>query len=217
MCGDRTRWLCRQPGNTILLKRFEEHDRQFSPQTTLLPTLRYLARYRVYGLRTRNRSLNLDPVARFTHKIGAGKRFFGINMAKSQSSLDYLKHEFLVKNRHAMLFTKVTRLVAYMVTKAVAMVTNPASMVTKTFVWATKTVGYHDTRAKNIIPGIVRAGKKFVDMQPQASLLVLQAVWRGGRTLVLTDSLSKFKADSISKNGLFIYNIEYRVHCRLRV
>eukprot|EP00116_Pleurobrachia_bachei_P008703 sb/3468965/ len=30
----------------------------------------------------------------------------------------------------------------------------------------------------------------------------------GGRTLVLTDSLSKFKADSISKNGLFIYNIE---------
>eukprot|EP00116_Pleurobrachia_bachei_P009631 sb/3469893/ len=28
----------------------------------------------------------------------------------------------------------------------------------------------------------------------------------GGRTLVLTDSLSKFKADSISKNGLFIYS-----------
>ena len=46
-----------------------------------------LARCRVYGLRTRNRALNLDPVARFTHKIGAGKRFFGINMAKSQSSL----------------------------------------------------------------------------------------------------------------------------------
>eukprot|EP00116_Pleurobrachia_bachei_P011099 sb/3471361/ len=45
-----------------------------------------LARCRVYGLRTRNRALNLDPVARFTHKIGAGKRFFGINMAKSQSS-----------------------------------------------------------------------------------------------------------------------------------
>ena len=45
-----------------------------------------LARCRVYGPRTRNRALNLDPVARFTHKIGAGKRFFGINMAKSQSS-----------------------------------------------------------------------------------------------------------------------------------
>eukprot|EP00116_Pleurobrachia_bachei_P014863 sb/3475125/ len=28
----------------------------------------------------------------------------------------------------------------------------------------------------------------------------------GRRTLVLTDSLSKFKADSISKNGLFIYS-----------
>ena len=28
----------------------------------------------------------------------------------------------------------------------------------------------------------------------------------GGRTLVLTDSLSKFKADSISKNGFFIYS-----------
>eukprot|EP00116_Pleurobrachia_bachei_P011651 sb/3471913/ len=28
----------------------------------------------------------------------------------------------------------------------------------------------------------------------------------GGRTLVVTDSLSKFKADSISKNGLFIYD-----------
>eukprot|EP00116_Pleurobrachia_bachei_P006941 sb/3467203/ len=34
----------------------------------------------------------------------------------------------------------------------------------------------------------------------------------GGRTLVLTDSLSKFKADSISKNGLFIYILlEFRL------
>nr|AEX15557.1 piwi protein 3 [Pleurobrachia bachei] len=33
-------------------------------------------------------------------------------------------------------------------------------------------------------------------------------LWKGGRTLVLTDSLSKFKADSISKNGLFIYKVQ---------
>eukprot|EP00116_Pleurobrachia_bachei_P007515 sb/3467777/ len=60
-----------------------------------------LARCRVYGLRTRNRALNLDPVARFTHKIGAGKRFFGYKYGKSQSSRvgtflklvsDYLVH-----------------------------------------------------------------------------------------------------------------------------
>eukprot|EP00116_Pleurobrachia_bachei_P006043 sb/3466305/ len=45
-----------------------------------------LARCRVYGPRTRNRALNLELVARFTHKISAGKRYFGINMTKSQSS-----------------------------------------------------------------------------------------------------------------------------------
>eukprot|EP00116_Pleurobrachia_bachei_P004126 sb/3464388/ len=37
-------------------------------------------------------------------------------------------------------------------------------------------------------------------------VLLLSSPLPGGRTLVLTDSLSKFKADSISKNGLFIYS-----------
>ena len=46
-----------------------------------------LARCRVFGPRTRNRALNLDLVARFPHRIGAGKRFFGTKTAKRQSSL----------------------------------------------------------------------------------------------------------------------------------
>ena len=46
-----------------------------------------LAKCRVFGPRTRNRGLNLDPVARFPHRIGAGKRFFGTKTAKSLSSL----------------------------------------------------------------------------------------------------------------------------------
>eukprot|EP00116_Pleurobrachia_bachei_P007482 sb/3467744/ len=40
----------------------------------------------------------------------------------------------------------------------------------------------------------------------KAAPIAKKTVADGGRTLVLTDSLSKFKADSISKNGLFIYS-----------
>eukprot|EP00116_Pleurobrachia_bachei_P019021 sb/3479283/ len=41
---------------------------------------------------------------------------------------------------------------------------------------------------------------------PVSAILESDRLHLGGRTLVLTDSLSKFKADSISKNGLFIYS-----------
>ena len=46
-----------------------------------------LARCRVFGPMTRNRALNLDPPARFTHKIALTSGLFSINTAKSQSSL----------------------------------------------------------------------------------------------------------------------------------